>query len=88
MRVAEADYRVHQEPPPLVFVAELGDSAAVVGLRVWTDTSEYWPVRRALTERGKVELEYAGLTIPFPQRDVHHYGRPEIFGRQAQTARR
>jgi len=37
---------------------------------VWTDTREYGPVRRALIEQGKLALEMAGLTIPFPQRDV------------------
>jgi small conductance mechanosensitive channel len=72
MTAAQADERVHQDPAPQVFVAELGDSAVVLGLRVWTDTAEYWPVLRALTEEGKLALEKAGLTIPFPQRDVHY----------------
>jgi small conductance mechanosensitive channel len=71
MTVAAADDRVHRDPAPYTFVAELGDSAVVLGLRVWTDTSEYWNVRRALTEESKLALEGAGLTIPFPQRDVH-----------------
>jgi small conductance mechanosensitive channel len=70
MTVAASDDRVHQDPAPEVFVAELGESAVVLALRVWTDTSEYGPVRRALTEQGKLALEMAGLTIPFPQRDV------------------
>jgi small conductance mechanosensitive channel len=77
MSVAAADSRVHQDPPPAVFVAELGESAVVLGLRVWTDTSEYWAVRRALTEQGKLALERAGLTIPFPQRDVRLRRVPE-----------
>lgn len=85
MRVASADDRVRRDPEPQVFVAQLGDSAVVLGLRVWTDTSEYWPVRRALTERCKVELEKAGLTIPFPQRDVHHRGLPAVEARQLAT---
>jgi small conductance mechanosensitive channel len=72
MTVAQSDERVHPEPPPQVFVSELGDSAVVLGLRVWADTAEYWPLRRALTEQGKLALEEAGLTIPFPQRDVHY----------------
>jgi small conductance mechanosensitive channel len=72
MTVAASDGRVHQDPAPNVFVADLGESAVVLGLRVWTDTSEYWPVRRALTEQGKIELEKAGLTIPFPQLDVRY----------------
>jgi small conductance mechanosensitive channel len=72
LTVARSDERLHGEPPPQVFVSDLGDSAVVLGLRAWTDTAEYWPVRRALTEQGKLALEKAGLTIPFPQRDVHY----------------
>ena len=79
MRVAQSDERVHPDPAPQVFVSDLGDSAVVLGLRVWTDTAEYWPVRRALTEQGKLALEKGGLTIPFPQRDVH-YHRPATNG--------
>ncbi len=80
MTLAVSDARVHRHPAPQVFVAELGDSAVVLGLRVWADTSEYWPVRCALTEQGKLALEAAGLTIPFPQRDVH-YRRVQANGR-------
>lgn len=64
---------VFKEPEPITFVSELGDSAVVIGLRVWTSTPDYWTVRRALTEQGKLALEQAGMTIPFPQRDVHVY---------------
>jgi small conductance mechanosensitive channel len=71
IRVVQSDERVHREPPPQVFVSDLGDSAVVLGLRVWTDTADYWPVRHALTEQAKLALESAGLTIPFPQHDVH-----------------
>ena len=73
MAVAVSDTRVHRDPAPQVFVAELGDSAVVLGLRVWADTLDYWLVRCALTEQGKLALEGAGLTIPFPQRDVHYH---------------
>lgn len=76
MAVAAADGRSHREPGPYTFVAELSESAVVLGLRVWTDTSEYWNLRRALAENGKLALEKAGLTIPFPQRDVHYKGAP------------
>jgi len=86
MAVAASDARVHREPDPQVFVAELGDSAVVLGLRVWTDTSEYWTVRRALTEQGKLALEKAGLTIPFPQRDVHYRNAPAAGGQQRSPA--
>ena len=71
LRIARAEARTLAEPEPIVFVDELGDSAVVLRLRVWTANADYWPLLRALTERGKLELEAAGLSIPFPQRDVH-----------------
>ncbi|MGD9924967.1 MAG: mechanosensitive ion channel family protein [Pseudorhodoplanes sp.] len=76
--LAASDGRVHSEPAPQVFVDELGDSAVILILRVWTATSEYWNLRRDLTRRGKSELEAAGLSFPFPQRDVHiHSVQPD-----------
>ncbi|MBS0249368.1 MAG: mechanosensitive ion channel family protein [Proteobacteria bacterium] len=63
---------------PQIFVDELGDSAVVLRLRCWASNADYWTVRRALTEQGKATLEAAGLSIPFPQRDVHMVvGNPE-----------
>jgi small conductance mechanosensitive channel len=71
--LAAADERVLRDPAPIVFVHALGDSAVTLSLRVWGATSDYWPLRRQLTERGKLALESAGLSIPFPQHDVHLY---------------
>jgi len=65
-----SDARIETEPAPFVYVDELADSAVVMRLRCWTPTPDYWSVRRALMESGKSALEQAGLTIPFPQRDV------------------
>ena len=70
-QLAASDPRVHSDPAPLVFVNALGDSSVELALRVWTANAEYWNVRRELTERGKSALEAAGLSIPFPQRDIH-----------------
>jgi small conductance mechanosensitive channel len=70
-KLASDDKRVASEPEPQTFVDELGDSAVVLRLRVWAANSDYWTLRRALTERGKAALEAAGLSIPFPQRDLH-----------------
>ena len=85
LALAGDDDRVHSDPAPAVFVDELGDSAVVLQLRVWSSTSNYWPLRWALTERGKAALEAAGLSIPFPQRDLHiKGGSPEAL-RKATT---
>jgi small conductance mechanosensitive channel len=69
--LAGSDDRVASDPAPQTFVDELGDSAVVLRLRVWAANADYWTLRRALTENGKAALEAAGLSIPFPQRDLH-----------------
>ncbi len=73
LELARNDSRVLREPEPIVFVSALADSAVTISLRCWGATSDYWPLRRQLTERGKLALEAAGLSIPFPQRDIHVY---------------
>jgi small conductance mechanosensitive channel len=74
--LASAETGVHKEPAPQVFVKELGDSAIVLELLVWAATSDYWTLRRMLTERGKEALERAGLSLPFPQRVIHLHQSP------------
>lgn len=81
---AAADKRVLGDPAPLTFVDQLGDSAVVLRLRVWSATADYWDVRRALTKSGKAALEAAGLTMPFPQRDLHvKDAPPDLLGKAA-----
>ncbi len=77
--IADEDTRVMADPAPVTFVDELGDSAVVLRLRVWAANSDYWSLRRALTERGKAALEAAGLSIPFPQRDLHVKDVPQAL---------
>lgn len=62
---------VLDEPAPSICVTSLGDSSVNFAVRPWTKTGDYWTVHGDLLERGKAELEAAGCTIPFPQRDVH-----------------
>ncbi|MCL4767351.1 MAG: mechanosensitive ion channel family protein [Hyphomicrobiaceae bacterium] len=77
LSLAERDDRVLADPPPECFVDQLGENAVVLALRGWTGTSAYWPVRRMLTERGKVALEAAGLSIPLPQRVIRKMSEKE-----------
>ncbi len=77
LKAAGDDSRTRQDPAPVVFVDELGDSSVVLRLRVWATNADYWDLRRALTENGKAALEAAGLTIPFPQRDLHIKDAPD-----------
>lgn len=71
LATATADKRVLANPAPIAFVDQLGDSAVVLRLRVWSANADYWDVRRALTKNSKAALEAAGLSIPFPQQDLH-----------------
>jgi small conductance mechanosensitive channel len=65
------DGRILDDPEPLVMVEALGDSAVIINLRAWTGADDYWPVVWDLNKAIKVELEAAGYSIPFPQRDIH-----------------
>ncbi|MCI6005813.1 MAG: mechanosensitive ion channel [Blautia sp.] len=55
----------------VVFVDELGESAVVMGLRVWVETDNYWPVKWRMNQRIKEEFDAQGIVIPFNQMDVH-----------------
>lgn len=56
---------------PFVGLIEMGDSAIVFTVRVWTHSSNYWPVYFDLNERFYKELPKLGFSFPFPQLDVH-----------------
>lgn len=70
-RVVEAHPMVLSEPALTVEVAELGDSSVNFVVRPWCKTADYWNVYFDLHRSLKEELEKAGCSIPFPQRDVH-----------------
>jgi small conductance mechanosensitive channel len=69
--VLEEDERVHENPPYVVAVSELGDSSVDLVVRPWCSRSDYWPLKFDLTRALKERLEAAGCSIPYPQRDVH-----------------
>ncbi len=66
-----SDERIHKEPAPLIAVGELGDSSVNLNVRPWVNTPDYWAVRFALIERIKLAFDANGISIPFPQMDVH-----------------
>ncbi len=72
-RVLSEDERVLTDPAPTVAVLELGDSSINFVVRPWVKTADYWPVYFALTEKVKLTFDQEGISIPFPQRDVHLY---------------
>jgi small conductance mechanosensitive channel len=71
MDVVAADSRVLSDPAPVVAVSELGDSSVNLVVRPWVNATDYWTTRWDLTRALKENLEAAGCSIPFPQRDVH-----------------
>lgn len=66
-----ADERILQDPEPFIAVTDLAESSVNLACRPWTKTSDWWAVRCDLTERAKLAFDAAGISIPFPQRDVH-----------------
>jgi len=69
--VLDADDRVLADPPPLVAVSELGDSAVNLVVRPWCRREDYWPLRFDLLRTLKERIEAAGCSFPYPQTDVH-----------------
>lgn len=70
-RVLGRDERVLSEPEPVVAVSELADSSVNIVVRPWCKKEDYWGLRFDLMRGLKEELEAAGCSIPYPQRDVH-----------------
>lgn len=71
METVSADERVLSDPAPVVAVHELGDSAVTLIVRPWVDAGDYWTTRWDLTKALKENIEGAGMSLPYPQRDVH-----------------
>ena len=65
--------RVLTEPASLVAVSNLGESSVDFVVRPWVKAADYWPVTFDLNERIKLRLDDEGISIPFPQHDVHVY---------------
>lgn len=59
------------DPPPVIGVMELADSSINIVVRPWVKSPDYWDAHFALTEAIKTRFDAEGITIPFPQRDVH-----------------
>ncbi|MFT5861091.1 MAG: small conductance mechanosensitive channel [Flavobacteriaceae bacterium] len=72
LKFTSEDSRIISEPAaPFVALGELGDSSVNITVRAWTKTADYWGVFFDMNERVYNEFDQAGLSIPFPQVDVH-----------------
>lgn len=69
--VLRADERILKDPEPIVAVGELADSSVNFNVRPWVKTADYWSVLFDLNENVKITFDNNGITIPYPQVDMH-----------------
>ena len=69
--VIAADQRILKDPAPFVAVSELADSSVNFAVRLWVNAGDYWGVHFDTIETVKKRFDVGGISIPFPQMDVH-----------------
>lgn len=72
-RLVAADERSLKDPEPQIVVSNLGESSVDITVRVWVNAADYWGLKFDLTEAVKAAFDAEGVSIPFPQRDLHVY---------------
>lgn len=70
-KIVKAHPQVLDDPAPQIALFNLGDSSVDFVVRPWCKTEDYWQVKFDITRTVKIEFDAAGVSIPFPQRDVH-----------------
>ena len=70
-RVIAENQQILKDPPADVFVGELADSSVNFTVRVWCKTDDYWNVFFDMHEKVKLAFDLEGISIPYPQQDVH-----------------
>ena len=65
------DERIQKSPEPFIELGKLNSSSVDLTVRVWVDASDYWPVFFSMNEKVYKAFAKEGLSIPFPQMDVH-----------------
>jgi len=69
--IMDADPRVLADPAPFVGVSELGDSSVNFVFRPWVKSADYWDVYFEMVEKVKLTFDEKGISIPYPQMDIH-----------------
>ena len=77
MDVLAKEERILKDPATTIGVVELSDSSVNIAVRPWVKADDYWNVYFNLTENIKKSFDSQGISIPFPQRDVHMYEHKE-----------
>ena len=75
--IIEQDDRVLKDPELMIAVSELADSSVNFAVRAWTAAGDYWGFYFDTTEKVKKQFDAQGISIPFPQRDIHMYEHKE-----------
>ncbi len=68
------------DPEPIVKLFELGESSVNFNVRPWVKTADYWDALWDITKAVKLRFDEEGITIPYPQRDVHIKEKKAISG--------
>ena len=71
--ILESHSKVLKDPEPIIRLHELADSSVNFIVRPWVATGDYWDVYWDVTRTVKLRFDSEGISIPFPQRDVHIY---------------
>ena len=69
--IIAADERIMDDPAPFIAVKELADSSVNFVVRVWSKSSDYWGIYFDMQEKVKKVFDREGVSIPYPQRDIH-----------------
>jgi small conductance mechanosensitive channel len=70
-RILSEDDRILKDPAPLVAVAELADCSVNFNVRPWCASGDYWAVYFDTHEKVKLTFDAEGISIPYPQMDIH-----------------
>jgi small conductance mechanosensitive channel len=71
LKMMDEDKRILKDPDPFVALGEMADSSVNLTVRAWVNASDYWDVFFDMNEKFYKNADKAGLSIPFPQMDVH-----------------
>ena len=74
----DSDTRILKDPAPFIAVSGLGDSSVNIVVRVWANGPDYWSIFFDMNENVKKSFDKEGISIPYPQRDVHIYQENSI----------
>lgn len=69
--IVQADKRILSDPAPVIAVSELADNSVNFVVRPWVNRDDYWDVYFDVTEQIKKRFDAEGVSIPYPQREVH-----------------